>query len=319
MRKTHTPLGSWFGLFGLAGLFAVCPALAGDPPRDVIIDGQHVFPESLSATPDGALYIGSLPGVIYRALPGSGHATPWVQHSEKNGLLSIFGVVADERTQTLWVCTAPAGIPGGVSGGVSALVRLDLRSGELRGFHPLPAPKATCDDIALQTDGTAFIADIGSGEIDTLKPGAHVLKPFARDEALKGIDGIAFAQDGTLYIDNITKNQLLRVDRDARGDFRGLTVLTTSAPIEGPDGFRLLSGHRFLLAEARAGRIDEVDIEGDRASIRVLRSGVISPSAVTAAGNVAYATEGKIEYLFDPKLRGQAPEPFVVRAIALQP
>jgi len=40
---------------------------------------------------------------------------------------------------------------------------------------------------------------------------------------------------------------------------------------------------------------------------------------VTVVGRTAYALEGKILYLLDPKLKGQSPEPFMARAIPLPP
>jgi hypothetical protein len=87
--------------------------------------------------------------------------------------------------------------------------------------------------------------------------------------------------------------------------------------VKGPDGFRLISGNRFLLAEGTGGRIDEVTIEGDEARIKVLREGLISPPGVTLVGNTAYAIEGKISYLMDPKLKGQDPGAFKAYAIPL--
>ena len=109
----------------------------------------------------------------------------------------------------------------------------------------------------------------------------------------------------------------MRVDRGPGGRFAGVTELKLSQPIAGPDGFRLIAGHRFLLAEGNSGKIDVVTIKGDAAVITVLKDGLVSPPGVTVFGRTAYGMEGKITYLFDPKLKGQSPEPFVVRAIPL--
>lgn len=283
--------------------------------RDITIEGAAVYPESVTAAADGTVYAGSLGGTIYRAAPGSRVARAWIARSPANGLLSIFGVLADRSANTLWVCTAPAALPGGIARGRAAVVRFDLQSGKLEGRYPLPSPMAICDDIAPARDGTAFIADIGSGEILTLAPHSDSLHVFAHSPALLGIDGIAFGADGTLYIDNVRRNELLRVDRAPDGRFAGLTRLRTSVPIAGPDGFRPIAGSRFVLAEARAGRIDEVVIHGDEARVRVLRAGLDSPSGVDFASGKVYAVEGKIEYLFDPKLRGHSPAPFLVRVL----
>ncbi len=284
---------------------------------DVVIDGTGIYPKSLTSSADGTLYIGSLKGIIYRAPPGSARAEPWIVRDERNRLLSIYGVLADDRSRTLWVCSSPARLPGGVARGRASVMRFDLRTAAKAGDWPLPAASAICDDIAIARNGAAFVGDIASGEILELRPGARALEIFVEDPALKGIDGITLAQDGTLYADNVTKNQLFRVDRTPRGEFVGLTPLKTSQPLGGPDGFRLIAGRRFVLAEARSGRIDEVTIRGERAAVRVLKDGLESPSAVTVVGHTVYAVEGKIEYLIDPTLRGRNPGPFIARAIPL--
>src|SRR5204862_2122671 len=110
------------------------------------------------------------------------------------------------------------------------------------------------------------------GRIFALAPDGKSLTPFASGAELVGIDGIAFAQDGTMYVNNVRKNTLLRVNRNGY-DFASLTVLTLSQPITGPDGLRPVSGNRFLQAEGPAGRVTYVEIAGDTATIIPVRSG----------------------------------------------
>jgi len=298
-------------------LFAIGATLAQAAP-EVLIDGTGVFPESITSLPDGTLYIGSLSGTIYRAGPGASRAEPWIRRSRANHLLSVFGVLADARSHSLWVCSSPVKLPGGDAAGSASVMRFDLATREQTGDWPLPAPGALCDDITLAADGTAFVADLANGEILTLAPRGKSLRLFARSAALKGMDGIVLSGDGTLYADNIRTNRLLRVDRSANGRFAGLTTLVTSRKLAGPDGFRLIAGNRFALAEGRAGRIDEVTIAGNRARIRVLRRGLMSPASVTTVGDVVYAADGKVQYLFDPALTGKSPNPFIVHAISIR-
>lgn len=284
-------------------------------PRPIAINGANVYPESVTAAADGSVYVGSLGGTIYRAPAHARAAEPWIVRSDQNGLLSIFGVLADDRSNTLWVCTAPAALPGGIAHGQSAVLRFDLRTGAFRQRYALPSPRAICDDIAIAPDGTAFIADIGAGQILTLAPGAEALQLFASSPELAGIDGIAFAADGTLYIDNVRRNELARIERTRDGRFDRLVKLHTSMPLGGPDGFRPVAGNRFVLAESRFGRVTLITIQGDEAHLAVLRAGFDSPSGVAYARGRVYAVEGRIEYLFDPKLRGRSPGPFIVRVL----
>ena len=51
--------------------------------------------------------------------------------------------------------------------------------------------------------------------------------------------------------------------------------------------------------------------------ITPVKTGLESSPGVTRVGQVGYATEGKINYLFDPNLRGQDPGAFTIRAFPL--
>jgi hypothetical protein len=301
-------------------LLATCASAASSRPAvDVVIDDTSVYPESITSMGDGTLINGSVKGIVYRAQAAQTKAVPWIRSTPENGMLSVLGVLADERAKTLWLCSAAMPVPGAppAAGKASALMTFDLRSGKPKGAYPLPAPQSACNDIAIDKDGTAYASDTPNGRIFKLSKGAKALELYAQDDKLKGIDGIVFGGDGTLYVNIVSRGALVRVDRKADRSFGGLTELTLSEPVKGPDGFRLIAGNRFVLAEGTSGRIDEVTIDGDEARIKVLREGLISPPGVTVIGNTVFAIEGKISYLMDPKLRGQDPGAFKAYAIPL--
>lgn len=298
----------------VATLALAVPALAAS---DVLIDAVHVYPESLSADRAGRLYIGSTLGIIFRTAPDGDIAEPWIRPDADNGLLSVLGVLTDERRRTLWVCSAamPFRVPPAI--GPSALIAFDLATGKRKGRYELPAPASACNDVTIAKDGTAFATDTPNGRIFRLAPGANALTLYAQDPALKGVDGIAFSGDGILYVNNVQAQTMLRVDRKPDGSFAGLTRLALSQPVKGPDGLRLIAGNRFLQAEGGAGKVTIVTISGDTAHIADLRTGLDSSPGVTPARGRAYAIEGKIQYLVVPAFKGKEPGAFLARAIAL--
>jgi hypothetical protein len=305
-------------LWLMSGSLWLVGAHAGSTP-DILIDDTNVYPESMSAAPDGTVYVGSMKGIVFRATPGSAKAEAWIKPTPANGILSILGVLVDQPSNTLWLCSAPTPLRSPPVTGTSALMSFNLKTGAQKGAYPFPAPASVCNDITVAKNGTAYVSDTPNGRIFSLARGAKSLALFAEDPALKFIDGLVFSGDGTLYANIVTKGLLVRIDRQADGSAGAITPLTTSEPLGAPDGFRLISGRRFLLAEGSAGRIDEVTIDGDAATVRVLREGLISPPAVTLIGNTAYALEGKIGYLIDPKLKGQDPGAFKIYAVPLDP
>ena len=292
-----------------------CSAAAS--ARDVTIDDTKVFPESLSADAAGRLYAGSLKGIIYRAEPGADKATPWIKPDDTNKLLWVLGVLAHDASNTLWVCTSPAPFRDPPALGDAAVVAFDLRTGAFKARYPLPAPVSACNDVAVARDGTVYVAETSNGRIFTIRPGSKAVSLYAQDPALVGVDGIAFSEGGILYVNNVRQNTMLRVDRDADGAYRGLTKLTVSAPLNGPDALRLYRGSTFLQAEAPAERLTLVTITGDKAEVKVVDERNGGSAAATHIAGTAYTAAGKIAYLFDPKRKGQDPGPFVIRAVPL--
>jgi len=314
-KVTALAAGSALALLLMAG---GCVASSAKPRGDIVIDGKNVHPESITSLADGTVITGSLGGTIYRAGPQENVAKPWIVPDAQNELLAVFGVLADERSRTLWLCSVPNPFGPPKADAVSSLMAFDLGTGQRKGVYPLPTPGPVCNDMTVGADGSVYAADTANGRILKLVPGASALTLWGEGEPLKGIDGIAFDGSGVLYVNIVTRGALIRVETQADGTMGALTELTLSQPISGPDGMRLIAGNRFLLAEGTGGRVDEVTINGDDATIRVLREGLDSSPGVTLVGDTAYATEGKIGYLIDPKRRGQDPGTFRAVAIPLR-
>jgi len=286
---------------------------------DITINGAQVFPESVTHDSRGNLYNGSINGTIYRTLAGSGTAEPWILPNAQNGLTSLFGVLADERHGMLWVCNNPpfGGPPDPAA--QSSLRGFDLTTGQLNAVFLMPAGKpAACNDIAVAADGSVWASETSGGRIFVLRPNANELELFAEGEELVGIDGLAFAEDGTLYINNVRRQKFQRVTRGDNGRYAGLTDLEVSAELGGPDGLRSLGGNRFLQAEGGSGRVALVDVSGNEARLTDIATGLNGSVGATLMGETVYVVEGKINYLFDPALKDQKPEPFIIRAIPLR-
>ena len=111
-------------------LILIAAPLCAGAPRDIAFDDTRVFPESLGASRDGTLYIGSWKGIVYRASLGEALATPWIKPSSANGLLTILGVLPDDRAGWVWVCSVPAPERDPPAPGTSALMAFDMKTAE---------------------------------------------------------------------------------------------------------------------------------------------------------------------------------------------
>jgi len=289
------------------------PALA-----DIPINGTRVFPESITSDDAGNLYNSSNNGTIYRTVTGGKAAEPWILPNEENGLTSVLGVYADERHGMLWACNIPPVDAPPSPDAVSSVKGFDLKTGEFRASYDFPAGKpSVCNDFAVGPDGALWASETASGRIFMLPEGGDALVLFAEGPELVGIDGLAFSDDGVLYINNIQQHLLQRVDRKEDGSYAGLTTLTLNDKLNGPDGLRAIGGNRFLQAEGAGGRVALIEVNGDSATVTPIKTGLNSSTAITRVGKIGYASEGKIEYLFDPALREKDPGAFTIRAFAL--
>ncbi len=257
-------------------------ARAPAPARtQIALSDTAVSPENLTSSRDGTVYFGSMTkGTIYRAAPGAARAEPWILGSSA-GLTRVLGVLADDESNTLWVCqNATTGAGGAPVVGQPALRAFDLKSGAAKGIYPFPPNSRICNDIAVSADGSAYVSESYGGRVHRLKRGASALDVWASDSVLNVIDGLAFLADGSLYVNNIATGRLFRIPVEADGSAGAIVPIETSMPLGRPDGLRT-AGPLTLIQAEQTGRVTELTINGDRAVVRVVQAGLTRPSGVT--------------------------------------
>jgi len=299
-------------------------ALAAPPSID--LPGDRAFPENIASAKNGTLYVGSLgSGGVMRIKPSAAKAEVWIKPGAF-GSRSIFGVLADERSNTLWVCSndlSALGVAIASTETGSSLIGFDLKTGQGTVRAKLPGDHTLCNDIAIGADGAAYVTNSAAPQILRLPPGSHQLEVWANDPLLAppaggaGLDGIAFGSDGNLYVDTYTPGELFRVDV-VDGKAGKVTKLKPSRPLVLSDAIRPLGRNEFLIVEG-AGRLDRMRIEGDGAVIETLKDGYAVPTGVAVSGHAAWVSEGQLSYVFDPVKKGQTPKlPFHIYSVPLR-
>lgn len=295
-------------------------------PESIALPGEATYPESITSTADGTLYVSSfVDGGVIRVKPGAAKGEVWIKPAAY-GTRSTFGVLADEASNTLWVCSndlSAMGIEGPSKEKGAALKGFDLKTGEGKVSAAFPPGPAICNDIALGPDGAAYVTNTLGPQIFRLKPGAQALEVWKTDPVFApegreaGLDGIAFGKDGNLYVNTFTKAKLFRIDvKDGEGG--KITALKPSRTVVLADGLRPLDDGSFLMAEG-GGSLDRVTFEGDTAKIETIKDGFAGGvTGVTKVGNTAWITEGQLAVVTDPSKKGTKPVlPFRVHAVPL--
>jgi hypothetical protein len=275
----------------LAACFALLAGLTQTASAaEILIGDAKSQPESLTVAPDGTLIVGSASTpFIYRVRPGSTTAEKFVDASAEPAGTFFFGMLADAATNTLWACELTP-VPGATPvQRHTALRGFDLSTGAPKFRWNLPGENSTCNDFSIGPDKALYISDTANSRIYRLPAGAAAAELFLEDHALYGIDGITFL-DGTLYVNNVFSNNLYRIPVDAAGKAGQPVDIWMDQPVKGPDGMRAVHG-KLLLAENGSGKIDVVTVNGDKASITVIKDGLKTPTAVEPAGDMIWVAE----------------------------
>ena len=278
------------------------------------------FPESVTSTSDGTLYVGSFNlGGVQKI--SNGKAETLVQPGS-GGSRSTLGVLADEKSGTLYVCSndiSGFGVAGPTDTKGAWLKTFDLKSGAPKGSFALGDPKSLCNDIAVGSDGTAYVSDSFAPVVYGLKPGGSALETFATDPQLApakdgvGLDGIAVGADGNLYVTTFIPAKLFKVAvKDGKAG--AVTELKPSRELDHPDALRA-HGSGFLLIEGN-GKLDKVTVKGDAAEIDTIKDGLAEPVSVTQIGGVGWIAEGKLSYIIGDN-KGKDPGAFKLTPVAL--
>lgn len=257
---------------------------------EILIADAKSQPESLTVAPGGILFAGSASTpFVYKVRPGSNEAEKFVDASAEGAGTFFFGMLADATSNTLWTCQlTPVGDTKPVKRH-TALRGFDLTTGAQKLRWNLPGDNSTCNDFSIGPDKALYISDTANSRIYKLPAGASTAELFLEDRALYGIDGITFL-DGTLYVNNVFSNNLYRIPVDAAGKAGQPVDIWMDQPVKGPDGMRAANG-KLLLAENGSGKISVITVNGDKASVTVIKEGLKTPTAVEPAGDTIWIAE----------------------------
>lgn len=304
----------------VAGGFLISTASAEDL-KHIPLPGNSVYPESITAAPDGTLYVSGLSsGGVYRVKPGASVAEEWIKPGASD-TRSTFGVFIDEAKGLLLVCSNDAsgiGVPGPVAVPGTFIKGFDLKTGEAKLSVAFPKAGSICNDFAIAQDGSIFVTNTSSPQILRLKPGSSELEvwlesaDFNQPKEGGGLDGIAIGGDGNIYVNTYTNGELYRVDvKDGKPG--NVTKLKTSRPLKFADGLRSTGGQTFIMAEG-GGSVDRLTVNGDEVAVETIKDGLAGPTSIALVGNTYWVSEGQLAHLFDAK-SGPPTLPFRIVAI----
>ena len=274
---------------------AICVALVAGFAQaafaaEILIADAKSQPESLTVAPGGVLIVGSASTpFVYKVRSGSTTAEKFVDASAEGVGTFFFGMLADASSNTLWTCQLTP-VPGKTPVQRHTTLRgFDLATGAPKIRWNLPGDNSMCNDLAIGPDKALYLTDTANSKIYKLPAGASTAELFLEHRTLYGIDGITFL-NGTLYVNNVFSNNLYRIPVDAAGKAREPVDIWMDQPIKGPDGMRAANG-KLIVAENGSGKISVITVNGDKASVTVIKEGLNTPTGVEPAGDTIWIAE----------------------------
>ena len=257
---------------------------------DILIADAKSQPESLTMAPGGVLIVGSASTpFVYKVRSGSSTAEKFVDATAEGPGTFFFGMLADATSNTLWACQLTPGPNTTPVQRHTALRGFDLSSGAPKVRWNLPGDNSTCNDFSIGPDKALHITDTANGKIYKLPHDTSTAELFLQHQALMGIDGITFL-DGALYVNNVRTSKIYRIPVDASGKVGEPVEISLDQPVKGPDGMRAANGKLFV-AENGSGKISVITVDGDKASVAVIKDGLKTPTAVEPAGDTLWIAE----------------------------
>jgi streptogramin lyase len=318
----YTPATSSFTSVALArarvaaGLLVVVAACAGDDaPSRLTLPGDSFYPESVTATADGRLFVGSFgTGEVVTFAPGATTATLFIGASPE--VPRALGLAADPGVGALWMC---ANDTAAQDSAAPRLRRYDLVSGELRRSYSFPAP-AFCNDIALDGQHGVYVTD-SLGAVYRMRAGADHLDPWTRDPLIApaapggfGANGVAWDGSHSLYVTAFDTDRLVRFAIQADGSAAPGEEVAVTPSLSGPDALRALDEHDLLIVEQTGARLTRVTLPDGHAT--ALASGLAQPTSVIAHGATAWVSEGQLGHILGT-VAGPPSLPFDLRRVEL--
>lgn len=241
---------------GGAGGMGGMGGTGGEPPLldEYVLADQELVPESGAFDPNSrSFFVGSATNGRITRIEADGTETIFFSPAAGESWRTL-GMAVDAGARRLWVC-AQEGTTGAVRS--QRIWTFDLSSGaqELDLDLANAAEGSTCNDVAVDSAGQAYISDSANPRIYRASAGDEDVIVWADDPLLApeaagfGGNGIAVTEDDASVIlsktlATTTTPRLLRIDRTNPANIGGLT---TTPDLSGlADGMSFLDGDLYV-------------------------------------------------------------------------
>ena len=158
---------------------------------------QPLLLESVALDSAGRLLVSSIHQAGVYRLDMDGTLVRWTDEGDTHG---VFGMVADRARGDLWITTSNTIYDTIEGDSGTALVKLELETGDVQAVYAMPEAGHQLSDVALGPDGTVFVSDATGGAVYMLSPGSNRLEHLVDAPERASPQGLVVSEDGRWLI-----------------------------------------------------------------------------------------------------------------------
>ena len=181
---------------------------------------DNFFPEGITIAKNGDIYVGSLKENKIVKFKNEKKKSELFVSSNSNGLMSVIGILADDRNKILWACSSNPGVTNYPSDNPVSLKAFDLNTGEDLQSYEFPS-SGFCNDITLDDNGNVYVTDSFNPRILKLNKSKNRLETWLESHFFEGegfnLNGIT-SVDNYLYTVKMNSGELFRVEIKENGE-----------------------------------------------------------------------------------------------------
>ena len=299
-------------------------------PKDLFAEkilrlDANFFPEGITISNNGDMFVGSLKeNKIVRFKNKKKYSEIFVP-SNSNGLMSVIGIIADDRNKILWACSSNPGVTNyPTQNPIVSLKAFDLTTGDPLQSYKFPNG-GFCNDITIDNNGNVYATDSFNPRILRLNKSKSRLENWFEDKAFEGegfnLNGITFI-DNKIYTVKMNSGELFEISIGENGKPVNFNKIDLPRSLNAPDGIEAIDKNNLLVVENRVpgtwnGSLTSINLSKEP-SIKIIKDNLDTPTTVSLKGKTAWVLQAQFSHLFGDE-KDTPPGPFEIIGVQYKP
>ena len=279
---------------------------------------DNFFPEGIAVSKQGDIFVGSLKENRIVKFPNGKKKPEEFVPPAAHGLLSVIGIIVDDKHKILWACSSNPGVTNYPSNNPVSLKAFDLVSGDIIDSYPFPGG-GFCNDITIDSKDNVYVTDSFNPRILRLNKSKNRLEVWLENKLFEGegfnLNGITYSNN-SIYTVKMNSGELFKVNVSNNVKRINLIKIDLPRKLNAPDGIKAINKNNLLVVENK-GNLTKINLSST-IKLKILRDNLDTPTTVAIRGGTAWVLQAQFGHLFGDE-KDISPGPFEIIGIHYKP